>query len=93
MEKIEERTYGYQLYKDKDDYFLSVLAGTVGVYSIEIELTDEEKSTYASQGVAYIDQLAGNITQFPSAYRTRQLPREHYFYSSHGLTSDELNLE
>ena len=82
MKKIYEKQLGLQLYQDDEDYYLSILTGSYTLRTIEIKLTEEEKTYFLKSGRLFIDQLAGDITRFPANYTSRQLPNEHPFYQT-----------
>lgn len=46
MEIIINERWNYQLIKNNDKYVLSVMCGTVGLYEIEVELSDEQIKEY-----------------------------------------------
>jgi hypothetical protein len=60
------------LYRDADRCFLSVVCGTVGMFTIDFELSrDEVESVLAPSGPVH---LARKVAGRPEAYRERHLP-------------------
>jgi len=73
MEKILEKPWTYILQRNCSIYFLSVVCGTVGVYNMNIELTQEEESHFKARGATYIAELAAAISSKPQAYEDRHI--------------------
>jgi len=53
--------------------YLSVICGTVGMFTIEIQLTNSEASSYESAGKPYIEQLASSIRAKPDYFTPRKV--------------------
>lgn len=68
MEIIFNERWNYQLIKNNDKYVLSVMCGTVALYEIEVELSDEQIQEYTKKGKEYIEVLVGTIRSNPSEY-------------------------
>ena len=68
MEIIINERWNYQLIKNNDKYVLSVMCGTVGLYEIEVELSDKQIKEYTQKGKEYIEVLVGKIRSNPSNY-------------------------
>lgn len=68
MEIIINERWNYQLIKNNDTYKLSVMCGTVGLYEIEIELTNEQINEYKNKGKEFIEDLVKLIRSNPNDY-------------------------
>ena len=71
LEVVGLSSWLWVLFKLNDRYFLSVCCGSVGIFTIEVELESFEVVRYESEGVQFIDELSakvrGNPTQYGSA--------------------------
>ena len=63
FKKSIEKPTEYILYVDSHKYILETICGTVGMYSIYIELNKEEISDYKLNGNMTISNLAKNIRE------------------------------
>ena len=70
---IEEPTE-YILYEDSHKYILETICGTIGLYSIYIELSIEEISDYKINGNMTISNLAKNIRENIDLQKKRGIP-------------------
>lgn len=52
-------------------FALSVLCGKVGLFEINIVLSEEEKAEFYSQGEPYVEELAKAIQSSPSQFANR----------------------
>ena len=68
MIELIKKNWNYILYKNKEEYVLSVLCGTVALYDIEITLNTEQKLNYQNYGEKFIDGLAKKVRDNPSLY-------------------------
>ena len=68
-----DEPWSFTLAEHADGLRLSVLAGTVGVYEVNIRLTDDEGARYADEGDAAIRALVADIVEHPDAYRERHI--------------------
>ena len=73
QEIIFEERYFYQFYKEKDNYYLSVLCGTVAQFDITIQLSDTEIKTYHLKGKNYIVIKANEIFNDPEKFVSRKI--------------------
>jgi hypothetical protein len=80
LEEILGRKNGFKLFKAGENYVLSALTGSYGLYSVEIVLSKEEKNQYLSIGEQFICELAGDVTRFPQKYSDRQISKNHELY-------------
>lgn len=74
---IAESNWHWLLYQENDEYTLSVLCGTVGVYSIEILLSRQEVQTFQNKGIPAIEILARSVTNSPESFSSRRLTDFH----------------
>ncbi|HRI03109.1 MAG TPA: hypothetical protein PLL77_05160 [Pyrinomonadaceae bacterium] len=74
LKKIAEENWFYILEHDDetDEYFLDVVCGTVGVYTIKIKLNDPEVEAYNADA-ASIKDLANSITNSPNGFLDRRV--------------------
>lgn len=73
QEIIFEEHYFYQFYKQENDYYLSVLCGTVAQFDITIKFTETEVETYLSKGQDYIVTKANLIFKNPKDFIDRKI--------------------
>ncbi len=58
MKILDEEHWTWMLFAEGQHLYLSVLCGTVGIYEINMQLTEDEKIAYRKQGRPYLNQLA-----------------------------------
>lgn len=68
MKELIKKDWDYILYEDNQKFILSVLAGTIALYNIDIILNEDESLKYQATGQSYIDQLASEIRSQPEKY-------------------------
>ena len=74
MKVIAEVTWTWMLIRHDDGtLYLSVVCGTVGIYTIDLQLTDDEAAEYLSAGLTAMDRLARDVFNQPSNYRARHI--------------------
>lgn len=73
MKPISQEAWSWTLYKDADSLILSVLCGSVGLYSVEFPLTPEEAARFDSDGKVFIAALAEAVRMSPDLYAQRRL--------------------
>ena len=71
MVVLDEEHMSWLLFQNTNDMYLSVVCGTVGMFTVEIQLTNLEASSYKSTGKSYIDQLASSIREKPDYFTPR----------------------
>jgi hypothetical protein len=59
------------LFRDGEGYYLSVLCGTVALYSRDFWLNDDEIARFLAEGDAAIDALARQVCGAPSMFADR----------------------
>lgn len=74
MNEILREQWSYILYSDRgQDYYLSVLCGTVAQYDINIKLLPDEVQQYKQNGTSFINELAAQIRYNPQAFYDRHI--------------------
>ncbi len=82
MEVVSEETWSWMLFHNSDSYYLSVVCGSVGIFTRDIELTKSEIVKFESEGLSYVKSLASQISQNPSIFENRHL---HSFENIQGI--------
>lgn len=77
-EIIVEEDWLYTLYKKEDDYYLSAVCGTIAVFTVTVQLAEDEKKIFEEQGEPYIKRMAYAIINSPNSFEKRsvQLPSD-----------------
>jgi hypothetical protein len=73
MEVIAQKPWSWTLFSDGGRLFLSVVCGGVGMYEMDLELTDGEAGSYRQTGSEYLDHLAGAVRSTPTDCESRGL--------------------
>ncbi len=69
MNEIIKKQWNYRLFKNSsDEYVLSVLCGTIGLYEVEVKLSPQQIQDYEDKGEKVIDELAQEIRNNPANY-------------------------
>ncbi len=69
MNELLKKQWNYRLFKNSsDEYVLSVLCGTIGLYEVDVKLTSKQIEDYETYGEKIIDELAQKIRNNPSSY-------------------------
>lgn len=71
VERVLQKSWDYILYRGPNGHILSVLCGTVGMYTLNIPLNDYEESQAQLEGG--LDALANTIRSTPAAYSSRSV--------------------
>jgi len=72
---VLKKEWSYTLEKDQEEnYFLSVVAGGVAVFEINIKLSSEEISQFETHGEFFINNLVKDIQESPSKWSARNIP-------------------
>ena len=74
MKVLAEESWSWMLFEHEDGRFLSVLCGTVGLYSIEFRLSEVEVEAIAAGGKSSIAELARDVVSRPLDYQSRHMP-------------------
>lgn len=73
MNTLLSKSWQYTLYEKEENLFLEVVCGTVAVFTVTIQLNEEEKENYTAMGESYIDILASQITYSPNSFESRNI--------------------
>ena len=71
MSVLINEQWNYQLLKKDNDYFLSVICGTAGLFEVEFKLTKDEVSDYEKNGKECVDKLVSFVRSDPEKYMSR----------------------
>ncbi len=88
MKVLAESNWNWMLYQDSDSYILSVLCGSIGMFTLELILSAEEVSDYLERSDKAIDKLARAVCSNPEAYQSRQIPDFHLNRSAKSAASE-----
>ena len=77
MKVIDQIAWSWTLYEYDGEYMLSVICGSVGLFSRDIILNIEETDNYLKNGIDEIIKLAKVITYRPQYYKTRHIIAFH----------------
>lgn len=61
------------LFRDEETQFLSVVCGSVGLYTIDVELLADEVEHFALSPTSAARALAASVTFDPEAYADRRM--------------------
>ena len=76
MKVIAEEPWAWMLLSNESGVlYLSVMCGTVGLYSIDFQLTDDEAADFHSTGRSAVDLLARDVSNQPFKYQDRHMLR------------------
>ena len=74
LNEIIKENWEYVLYQSEaGDLYFSVVCGTVGLYDLDIKLTEQGKLEFESEGTVFLDTLAEEVRTYPSRYKDRQV--------------------
>ena len=88
MVVLDEEHMSWLLLQHENDMYLSVVCGTVGMFTVEIQLTNSEASNYKSMGKSYIDQLASSIRSKPDYFTPRKVSNFRSNFNVTGALSE-----
>ena len=71
MKEIIKKNWEYTLFEKKDKMILSVLCGSVALFTVNIKLNESEKESFEKFGESYIDDLAEKVRTDPSDFQIR----------------------
>lgn len=71
MKEVLKKQWSYTLYESDEGYALSVICGTVALYTIQVQLNEEEVDAFKVNGVDYIDSLVKTIQSEPDKFKDR----------------------
>lgn len=73
--ELLKSNWNYTLTDDNGKLILSVLAGTVGLYEIDIELNNDQVRLYQQDGKEYIDKLANDVRDHPGNFDLQKIKK------------------
>lgn len=73
MEKIEESVWSWILYREGAEFYLSVMCGTVGLFTVDLQLGADEAAAYRERGTDFIEGLAREIRGVPARFQPRHI--------------------
>ena len=71
MKVVCESRMAWMLFQEEDNYFLSVVCGSVGIFTRDVNLTPFDIENYSKNGQSFIDELSKEIQNNPSEYEGR----------------------
>jgi hypothetical protein len=74
MKVLAEESWSWMLFEHDGAWFLSVLCGTVGLYSVDFRLSEAEVARIHASGNAAVAELAREVAGQPSSYLARHVP-------------------
>tara|TARA_Y100000782_G_scaffold20628_1_gene21930 strand:+ start:2738 stop:3022 length:285 start_codon:yes stop_codon:yes gene_type:complete len=69
---LDEQSWSWLLFQNEKNMYLSVVCGSVGIFTVEIELTQAEIASFNAIGRTFIDELASGISFSPDSYLHRK---------------------
>jgi|JI8StandDraft_2_1071088.scaffolds.fasta_scaffold68698_3 hypothetical protein len=74
MKVIAQESWAWTLYRDESDaLYLSVLCGTVGLFTIDFRLDEQEVAMVETAGDSAVQELASRVRSEPSSYSARHI--------------------
>lgn len=64
---LHKSDWSYILSKQRGRLYLNVVCGGVGVYSVDVQLTQEQRREFWRKGIPFIDSMAENICYYGKA--------------------------
>lgn len=74
MKVLAEESWSWMLFEHDGAWFLSVLCGTVGLYTVDFQLSEAEVARIDAGGNAAVAELAREVAGQPSNYLARHVP-------------------
>ncbi len=72
MKEILKEDWKYILYENEGGYFMTVVCGTIAVFDISFQLSEEETKLFLENGKSYIENLASTVSYYPNEYIKRR---------------------
>ena len=79
MRELARETWSFILYEHEGRLLLNVVAGTVGLFEVLVELTAEERAAWERDGVAGVQPLVRAIQGSPRSFWDRRVERPEGF--------------
>ncbi|HEY1137432.1 MAG TPA: hypothetical protein VGE64_08065 [Xanthomonadaceae bacterium] len=74
MKVVAEEPWAWMLFSERDGaLFLSVLCGSVGLYSINFQLNEIETGSFTANDRSAVEALARDVSHHPSRYTRRHI--------------------
>jgi hypothetical protein len=74
MKVVAEEPWAWMLFSNEDGaLFLTVMCGSVGLYSVDFLLTDNEAARFSATGRSALEALARDVSYQPSKYEGRHI--------------------
>lgn len=73
MKEILKKNWDYTLYSSEDTLIMSVLCGSVALYTLNIELNELEKKKFNRSGESFINDFAKDVRETPSIFMSRHI--------------------
>ena len=73
MQVLESSSWDWMLFKNGEKLFIKVLCGSVGMYSVDIQLSESEITDYANRNREALASLATKIRMNPENYSDRHI--------------------
>jgi hypothetical protein len=70
--KLAEKRWTYTLYRSDHSYVLSVVCGSVGLFELNIPLSDAD-GTKALEDKGFLEQLVAEIADDPKKYSSQSI--------------------
>ncbi|MBL8300189.1 MAG: hypothetical protein JNN30_17765 [Rhodanobacteraceae bacterium] len=74
MKVVAQESWAWTLYGDESDaLYLSVLCGTVGLFTVDFQLDEHEVSRFRAAGDSAVQELADRVRSEPSKHLARHI--------------------
>lgn len=77
MQVLESSPWDWMLFRSEGKLFFTVLCGSVGVYSLDVQLSESEVADYGSRNREALESLAKMIRMNPESYSDRHIKDFH----------------
>ena len=74
MKVVAEEPWAWMLFSNEDGaLFLTTMCGSIGLYSVDFRLTDDESASFTATGRSALETLARDVSYQPSKYQGRHI--------------------
>ena len=70
MKEIDSSRMLWTLYQDQEEYYLSVICGSVAIFETSIRLSKSEYVQYSQQGSDILDRISSKVRNSPKDYQS-----------------------
>jgi hypothetical protein len=78
MKVIAEEPWAWMLFSNEDGaLYLTAMCGTVGLYSVDLQLSDSEAADFLAIGRSAIEAMARDVSYQSSKYQARHIAGFH----------------